>query len=1385
MQKRERGVHIHEEWKGMTQPVGLVIEPIVLDRLGIFPEEEVRVVSDFQRRLEGLFETHFIDNKNLKVVTSFKDFCEEVLDWQGGDLVKPNDFYPDKELEEICVFLEDYQETLKPDWIIPEITPENKKKNIQILVKDLEIGTPFDQVISSSENKKLWQATHQQRFERLLKETENPIGILWNGVALRLVYSPRGESSGHITFPLEPMITVDGRPMIGALEMLLGPDRLFEAGSSNLRLINLMEQSRKEQNEVSSRLSEQVLEALWILVRGFDEAEQRANAVGESILQKLPEEDPSKVYGGFITVLLRLVFLLYTEDEELMPKDSLYSQNYSVSGLAARLRMDRVEFQNAMEGRRGAWGSLLSLFRLIYDGGGKYENYLPARHGDFFNPDKYPFLEGRDSNSSYIDGPLKSLPSISDDVVEKILDKLLVLDGQILSYRSLDVEQIGSVYEGIMGFTVERTSSLCLGLLYRPPRQKVAITCVFNADELLALPGGKRVSWLKSKTEVDLNFSTKILKGIRAATNLEEVCEALENRLSPHTPRGLKKGSLVLQPTSERRKSGSHYTPRSLTEPIIKETFRPWLEQKKFCPTAEEILDLKICDPAMGSGAFLVATCRFLGTYLVNAWERYGYPSEFDKSFDKDIYARRLIVQRCIYGVDKNIFAVNLAKLSLWLITLSKDLPFTFIDHALKSGDSLVGYSSKIIESAKKEIQLQFLDFKNNFLEDISTKREKIFYLDSRSDISYDKKKEFLTLQDEETKSLRRSGDLIVASFFDGKHSKDRKAKKNYYLTLLENSHAGSQNSFESQKIISKLYEGEKGIKPFHWEMEFPEVFNRSKSGFDFFLGNPPFAGDVTFTGANKSGYFDYLKDSFQETGGRCDLCAFFFRRCFDLLNDHGSMGLIATNSIYQGDTRYSGLRWICLNKGTIFFANKRYKWPGLASVVISVISIHKGKYNGKKKLDNRYYEDISAYLLPNKSNEEPKTLISNKHIGFKGSMLVGMGFTFSDSEDSDEDTVGKPSTISKMQELLEDDRNKNIIYPYIGGEEVNDNPLHSHRRFVIDFRDREEDECKNNWPEIMQILEKKVKPERTRKKNNGEFKLRKPLPQRWWQHGDKRPKLYESIKKSENVMVTCRVATNFSIALIPSKCVFSDSLTIFSLKESYFAILQSTLHEDWARLFGSSLGDGMRYTHTSCLETFPFPKQLNGLYQMDEISTEYLSFRGKIMLDHKEGLTQIYNRFNNPNETSHEIFKFRTLHEKMNKEVLRAYGWEDISFEFGFMLDYLEIDNSSEIPQETREKIDKGELFFVDINEAKEFDRELKMHVKSKKKLTWRFRWSNNVRDRILGRLIKLNEDYFIDEIEQNKLPGDKLLKSLQENGQSKIQIKDSNDVDQLSFDF
>ncbi len=395
------------------------------------------------------------------------------------------------------------------------------------------MGTPFDALPKGADGRRCWEATPQQRLERLLKESEHPIGVLWNGVALRLVYAPRGESSGHLTFPLEPMTTVDGRPMLAVLQMLLGPDRLFEGGASNTRLRPLMEQSRKEQNEVSTRLAEQVLEALWILLRGFDAAGLKA-------------PDPSHIYGGLITVLLRLVFLLYAEDEELMPSDSLYGQHYSVGGLAQRLRQDRADYQNAMEGRRGAWATLLSLFRLVYDGGGPSEAYLPARHGDLFDPEAYPFLEGRPADTSYTNGPLTSVPAISDAVVEQVLTKLLLLDGQILSYRALDVEQIGSVYEGIMGFMVEKATGPSVGITHRPPRQKITITVVVEAEALLAQPAAKREKWLDDQAGVALKLPAKAKQGLKEAASLEELCLALGNRLSAHTLRGLAQGSLIL-----------------------------------------------------------------------------------------------------------------------------------------------------------------------------------------------------------------------------------------------------------------------------------------------------------------------------------------------------------------------------------------------------------------------------------------------------------------------------------------------------------------------------------------------------------------------------------------------------------------------------------------------------------------------------------------------------------------------------------------------------------------------------------------------------------------------------------------------------------------------
>ncbi len=1322
----------------MAQPVGLVVEPVVLNRLGVFPESATTVLADWQQRLEQLLEDQPVGEQWLSVAPSFELFCQEVLAWEPGDLRKPEEL-----AAAVAVTLDDYDEVLRPDWVVHEPSQRDGPLKAQLLVQELPLGTPFDALPKGADGRRSWEATPQQRLERLLKESEHPIGLLWNGVALRLVYAPRGESSGHLTFPLEPMTTVDGRPMLAALQMLLGPDRLFEGGASNTRLRPLMEQSRKEQNEVSTRLAEQVLEALWILLRGFDAA-------------GLEVEEPSHIYGGLITVLLRLVFLLYAEDEELMPTDSLYGQHYSVGGLAQRLRQDRTDYQNAMEGRRGAWATLLSLFRLVYDGGGSTEAYLPARHGDLFDPETYPFLEGRTTDTSYTDGPLTAVPAISDGVVEQVLTKLLLLDGQILSYRALDVEQIGSVYEGIMGFMVEKATGPSVGITYRPSRQKITITVVVEASQLLAVSAAKREKWLDDQAGVPLKLPAKAKQGFKEAASLEELCLALGNRLSSHTPRGLAAGSLILQPTAERRRSGSHYTPRALTEPIVAEAFRPWLERCNGQPTAEQILALKVCDPAMGSGAFLVAVCRYLAVWLVQAWERDGYPEGFRQEWDKDTVARRLIAQRCLYGVDKNPFAVNLAKLSLWLVTLSEHLPFTFVDHALKCGDSLVGYGVQEIQSAMKEVQLGFLNEQNQVFAQMGVARRESFGDDSLNDEGYDRKKVLLQQQIKASDGLRQAGDLMVTAFFDAAKPKERADKQQVYLAMLSGAFndEGLQDSI--QEIRDRLAAGDKGITPFHWDLEFPEVFGDGHGGFDAFVGNPPFAGKNTIAEGSPDGILDWFKQLHPESHGNADLVAHFFRRCFHLLRQGGSLGLIATNTIAQGDTRSTGLRWICLNGGTIYSARKRYKWPGVAAVVVSVVHLFKGAYAGMKLLEKRPVEQITAFLFANGGHDDPKQLAGNAGKSFQGSIVLGMGFTFDDSGPADDETPGIPSPIATMERLIaENSKNAEVIFPYVGGEEVNSSPTHAHHRYVINFGERSEEECRREWPEMMGIVEKKVKPERMKANDKG-------AKQKWWQFIRTRPELYATIAGCERVLVVAQTSKYKGFTFLEQRYVFDQKLVAFPSDQlSWLGALQSTAHVAWAEFMGSSMKDDPVYTPTLCLEPFPFPADLLASAASDPaqdatrssleaIGERYHQFRSELMISNNEGLTSTYNRFHDPAETSSGLLELRRLHGEMDQSVLNAYGWSDVSIACGFGLDYLDTEEDAQLPDELQERIDSGELFFWDAGDALDFQGQLQAHgaITGRRKLPWRYRWPDAVRDDVLARLLALNAERYEEEV-------------------------------------
>ena len=1044
------------------------------------------------------------------------------------------------------------------------------------------------------------------------------------------------------------------------------------------------------------------------------------------------------------------MFLLYAEDEALMPADAVYEQNYKVSGIFERLRQDAADYPDTMEQRYGAWAGLMSLCRLVYAGGGATTGYMPARKGQLFDPGAYRWLE---------------TPWISDGVVLSVLSNLLVVKGERISYRALDVEQIGSVYEGIMGYAVRRIPGRCIGLKSKPQGAKKQLTTAVDLDALLDLPGGKRKTWLEE--EAGTTLPPKAATALKDAGSETELLEALASRIDRDLFEGPQAaGSLVFQPTEERRRSGSHYTPRALTRPIVEEALRPWLERCNHQPTAAQILDLKICDPAMGSGAFLVECCRYLAELLELAWSREGLPETLkpDGSAHGEeplLYARRLIAQGCLYGVDKNPFAVNLARLSLWLVSLSKNAPFTFVDHALKCGDSLVGMERYEIEKALKgasrqrEIQMAYLDQ----VRQQEAKSFATFHADSRSDADDAQKRQALDDLNASTAYLRTVGDLLVAAFFNGKKPKDREELKQLYLaaTLQHSSAAGLED--ELAEPLERLREGEKGIQPLHWQLAFPDVFGRQELGFDVFVGNPPFAGIKTFIQGYPEGILDWFKQLHPESGGQCDLVAHFFRRCFYLLRRGGSLGLIATNTIAQGDTRSSGLRWICLNGGTIYAARKRYKWPGVAAVVVSVVHLLKGAFAGVKLLERRPVEEITAFLFTNGGNEDPKKLVANAGRSFQGSMVYGMGFTFDDSGPADDETPGIPSPIATMERLVaENPKNAEVISPYIGGEEVNSSPTHSYHRYVIDFGERSEAECRREWPELLDILERKVKPDRAHLMGRNAIGTKRAT--NWWIFGSTAKELYTAIEGSDRVLATnAQASPQYTQAFMATGSVFANSLNIFPLRQFYsLAILQSKVHEEFARSICSSLKDDLRYNPTDCFETFPFPTALLDSTANDPahdatrpslevIGERYHQFRAELMVSNNEGLTSTYNRFHDPAEISSDLLELRRLHGEMDQAVLNAYGWSDVPTACGFGLDYLDLED---VPDDLQDRIDSGELFFWEPDEAGAFAAQVRAYgaVKGKKKFPWRYRWPDDVRDDVLARLLALNAERYGEEV-------------------------------------
>jgi hypothetical protein len=1320
------------EWLYHVRPVGLVVAPVLLKELGLAPTRPTQVDS-------AQVATHIAEDDSRPTLNDPWSFVHDVLGWETGFVAGSPGGPPLP--DDLHVSLPQQATTLSPTWAVKELGQSTRPWQLLVRIEPAGVDPDTRDTLGG------WEATAHQRFERLLRETGIHVGVLMSEKnerkdgedrfrpELRLVYAPKSETSGYLSFPLRDLRAVAGRSMLGGLKLLLDAFRLF-ADASDRRLPALLEQSREAQAAVSTALAEQVLGALHELLRGLD-------AAVPDLIRELARKSAAHLYEGLLTVLMRLVFVLYAEDRDLLPSrpdgraQNIYEIGYSVRGLYDRLTNDAALNPDTMDERRGAWGQLLALFRLIHKG--HPSHFIQARGGKLFYPEQFPFLEGRAAT-----GEPPSVPPVSDGCILRILEGLMTLavkggGRERISYRALDVEQIGSVYETVMGFRAEQAEGPSLAI----KAGKNNRTPVFvSLTALLAAKGKDRIKYLKEEADRG-QLSAGVTNGVQAARTVAELAAALDaivdERGSPKK-HPIPAGTPILQPTDERRRTGSHYTPRTLTAPIVEYALAPAFVRLGPDATPDQILDLKVCDPAMGSGAFLVEACRALAARLVQAWVRHPEkkPKNIPPDENEELYSKRLVAQRCLYGVDKNPLATDLAKLSLWLATLARDHEFTFLDHALKSGDSLVGLTRAQITATHWDASKPptFIGkVVSDHLREAEEGRQVI-----REHAEFEDEKALrgrLRGVEAKTEVARIIGDSVVAAFFADEKLKKRIEKLVAFQKEVQ-SHLGRNTWFQSvEPFRSSLRHGEYPLTPFHWEIEFPEVFSRENPGFDSIVGNPPFLGGSHISGSHGKSYLAWLLNK-DKAHGNADLVAHFFRRAYSLLRSGGTFGLIATNTIAQGDTRETGLYAIISEGASIARARRRLKWPGEAAVVVAVVHVAKGEILSAV-LDNRIVPRISAFLVHGSFDASPSILASNADRSFEGSKIYGGGFTFDDEGHA----KGETESLARMRELIEKDpRNSDRIFPYLGGDEINNNPRHVHNRFVIDFedfplkRDRSLDSWAEasgtqrtawlrdgivpadyngpvaaDWPDLLAIVEKRVKPERDKVKREARRK-------RWWRFGDRQPGLYEKVRVLPNVLGVCRVSPQFGIARLPTRIVYADSCDIFALSNlATLCMLQARPHELWARFFSSSMKDDLRYAPSDCFETFPFPLSFEADPTLEDAGRIYLDHRNGLMVRRNEGMTATNNRFHDAMETSDDVLRLRELHGAMDRAVLEAYGWHDLA----------------------------GRAAPIVLDETNEDDHTYQ----------GRLFWPSDFRDEVLARLLALNAERHAEEVRRGIAPG------------------------------
>ncbi|MEU9074431.1 DNA methyltransferase [Kitasatospora sp. NPDC048538] len=1140
-----------------------------------------------------------------------------------------------------------------------------------------------------------WSDSPVDRMEHLLRASGVTMGVVTDGRWWAIV-SAR-EKTMVASGIVDAQTWIEEPATRNAFIELLQRRRLI-GGKPQDRLTELFGESVTAAEKITDALGTQVRRAVELIVQALSEA--GLEAVQRSEPDPLPEQR-GEVYEAAVTVMMRVVFLLFAEERGLLPENQLFAMGYGISDELDRLdKRQQDEGDQALDATSLTWHRLLATSQALYRGATFEDLRLPEYGGSLFDPARFPFLTARGSHSALA-------ITVSDRVMLEVLRAVQIAQlrgepARRISFREIDVEQIGYIYEGLLGYSCENTDEITLGLTGSPgfepeipletlehlaqtSRSETAL-----ADAILAWAKQHQPA-AKPPTKAAL---TKALKAgdtliDDAETALHDLTgnEELRERLRPflgiirrdlrNRPLVVEPGGVLLVETPSRASAGAHYTPRSLAEEVVRYALEPLVyspgphqsaNQDDWQPiSSDQILDLKIADIACGSGAFLVAAARYLAARLVEAWRRekavYGMTAH-----ELHVHAIRTVVATCLYGADINSMAVEMCKLSLWLVSLDPKLPFSFVDDKVLHGNALIGLTDPRQlrdlhidpAAAGQQISMFNIDVDATLDRAARLRRQLATEVNEQDPqrSAATKRRQWAEYQ-KITGELADVADAVVAAGlkWGGKPGKQLKAAYENLRVAVELAYPVGGGEKDRAMLDGILEAGltptvptdYERWKPLHWVLAVPDVMGRG--GFDAIIGNPPFLGGQKLTGTMGTNVRDWYVNALADgKKGSADLVAYFFLRAYELLSPRGGLGLIATNTVAQGDTRQVGLDQLAERRFTITRAIQSRSWPA-ASANLEYAAVWGTRETVEPEVariaDDAKVAQISTLLEPvGRVGGDPVRLIQNSGVAFIGCYVLGMGF------------ILDPDEASGWIEV--DPRNREVLALYLTGEDLNSRSDGSPSRWVIDFNDRSEQKAAAYELPYARVLER-VRPVRAKNKE-------RHRREEWWQFARPAPAMREAVAGLEEMLAIALVSKTVMPMRVSADQIPSHKLAVFATESiADQGVLSSSLHLMWAIKYGSTMRADVNYSPSDVFLTFPRPVPTSGLA---EASRSLHEERGEIMDRRGLGLTKLYNLINDPgvaDAADSDIARLRQIHVELDEAVMTAYGWDDVALDHGF----------------------------------------------------------------------------------------------------------------------